>query len=415
MDAKDVLALGLGVTPPWRLVDQRLNTDSQPHVLEILLEADRGAEFSCPECGRPCKAHDFKEFTWRHLNFFQHHCLITARVPRTDCPEHGVKRASVPWARDGSGFTLLFEQAAMSLVREMPVLAAARFIGITDKRLWRIVAYYVAKALRGLDLSSLKAFAFDETASKRGHNYVTVFIDADRKDDPVVFATPGKGKETVKAFKAFLKAHGGDAANVMEVVCDMSPAFLAAVAKEFPDAEVTVDWFHVVQLFTKAVDDVRKAERRQVQMPAAARWAVLKAHDGGKLTDKQAVALAELEAGDFLTAKAWRIKEKLRWVRRAETLQAARWRLSHFLRHARAQIGDGPLFEAVGKALETVEKHAERILERWRSTHSNARMEAMNGLFQAARARARGYRNTETFITMIYLIAAPLGDLFKST
>ncbi|WP_139134771.1 transposase, partial [Magnetovibrio blakemorei] len=57
----------------------------------------------------------------------------------------------------------------------------------------------------------------------------------------------------------------------------------------------------------------------------------------------------------------------------------------------------------------------QRILERWRSTHSNARMEAMNGLFQAARARARGYRNTETFITMIYLIAAPLGDIFKST
>ncbi|MBT4933189.1 MAG: hypothetical protein HOL66_06250, partial [Rhodospirillaceae bacterium] len=41
--------------------------------------------------------------------------------------------------------------------------------------------------------------------------------------------------------------------------------------------------------------------------------------------------------------------------------------------------------------------------------------EAMNGLFQAARARARGYRNTETFIIMIYLIAAPLGDIFKST
>ena len=99
----------------------------------------------------------------------------------------------------------------------------------------------------------------------------------------------------------------------------MSPAFLAAVGKAFPDATVTVDWFHVVQLFTKAVDDVRKAERRQVRMPAATRWAVLKAADGGRLTDKQAAALAELEAGDFLTAKAWRIKEKLRWVRRAET------------------------------------------------------------------------------------------------
>lgn len=130
MDAKDVLALGLGVNPPWRLVDQRLDTSRQPHVLEILLEA----EFPCPTCGRPCKAHDFKEFTWRHLNFFQHHCLITAKVPRTDCPEHGVKRANVPWAREGRGFTLLFEQAAMTLVREMPVLAAARFIGITNFR-----------------------------------------------------------------------------------------------------------------------------------------------------------------------------------------------------------------------------------------------------------------------------------------
>lgn len=111
----------------------------------------------------------------------------------------------------------------------------------------------------------------------------------------------------------------------------MSPAFLAAVGEEFPDAAVTVDWFHVVQLFTEAVDDVRKAERRQTQLPAATRWAVLKAADG-RLTDKQLATLVELEAGDFLTAKAWRIKEKLRWVRQAETPHAARWRLFHFLR-----------------------------------------------------------------------------------
>ena len=413
MEARDVLALGLGVASPWRLVDQRLDLDKHPHVLEIFLEAERGAEFSCPECGRRCKAHDFKEFSWRHLNFFQHHCLITARVPRTDCPEHGVKRVKVPWAREGSGFTLLFEQAAMTLVREMPVLAVARIVGITDKRLWRIVEHYVSEALRRLDLSDLTAFAFDETASKKGQNYVTVFIDADRKKEPVVFATPGKGKATVKEFKAFLEAHSGDPSRIQEAVCDMSPAFLTAVGEEFPDAAVTVDWFHVVQLFTKAVDDVRKAERRQTQLPAATRWAVLKAADG-RLTDKQLAALVELEAGDFLTAKAWRIKEKLRWVRQAETPHAARWRLSHFLRHAREQIADGPLFESVRKALETVEKHWRRILQRWTSTHSNARLEAMNGLFQAARARARGYRNEATFITVIYLIAAPLGSLFNS-
>jgi transposase len=40
--------------------------------------------------------------------------------------------------------------------------------------------------------------------------------------------------------------------------------------------------------------------------------------------------------------------------------------------------------------------------------HANAKLEGYNGLFQEARARARGYRNVENFITMVYLIAAPI-------
>jgi len=414
MHADEVLSLGLGVTPPWKLVGQRLDTDKRPKELHIEVAADRGARFPCPNCGKPCKAHDFGEFTWRHLNFFQHHCYITAKVPRTDCPDHGVKRIQVPWAREGSRFTLLFEQAAVILAREMPVLAAARIIGITDQRLWRIIEHYVGQAVARLDLGRLKAVGLDETASKRGHNYVTVFIDLDAKQKPVVFVTPGKGKATVAAFKAFLKQHGGKPGHIVEVVCDMSPAFLAAIGETFEQANVTVDWFHVVQLFTKAVDDVRKAEAKHNTMPKALRWAVLKAADG-KLTTKQAVALAELEATDLFTATAWRIKEKLRWIRNAETVQAARWRITAFIRHARSRLAGEVLLEPVRKALETFERHLGRILQRWTSTHANARLEGLNGLFQAARARARGYRNTATFITMIYLIAAPIGNLFDST
>ena len=224
MDANDVLALGLGVRAPWKLVGQRLDRDKQPNELHLEVAAARGALFACPDCGRLCKAHDFAEFTWRHLNFFQHHCTITAKVPRTNCPGHGVKRIQVPWAREGSRFTLLFEQAAITLVREMPVLAAARIMEITDQRLWRIVEHYVTQAMARLDLERLKALGLDETAAKRGHNYVTVFIDLDAKTKPVVFATPGKGKQTVARFETFLADHGGHRDRIVEVVCDMSPA-----------------------------------------------------------------------------------------------------------------------------------------------------------------------------------------------
>lgn len=414
MEAREVFALGLGLEAPWRLAGQRLELEKRPHELHLEVVAERGALFPCPECGRACKAHDFASFTWQHLNFFQHHCFITARVPRVDCPDHGVKRAAVPWARPGSRFTLLFEQAALVLVREMPVLAAARFMGITDQRLWRIVAHYVGRAVAGLDLRGVRAVGLDETAAKRGHNYVTVFVDMDRRDKPVLFVTPGKGKACLAAFRAFLLAHGGEPTLVAEVVCDMSPAFLAAIGESFANAAVTVDWFHVVQLFTTAVDEVRKAEARSRKLPKALRWAVLKAGDR-RLSEQQRIALAELETGGFATAAAYRAKEMLRWVRHALTPQAARWRLTRFINHIGLGLAPGPLLDPVRSALQTLATHAERVLRRWTSSHSNARIEALNGLFQAARARARGYRNTNTYITVIYLIAAPLPALLKST
>ncbi|CAO0822978.1 hypothetical protein DFAR_330036 [Desulfarculales bacterium] len=142
---------------------------------------------------------------------------------------------------------MLFEQAAMTLVQEIPVLATDRIIGVSGTRLWRVVQFYVAQALSKMDLGEITAVALDGTASKRGHNYVTVFLDLDRKQKPVIFVPPGKGKSCLVLFRRFLREHGGDHNNIAEVICDMSPAFLTAIGGKFPSANVTVGWFHVVQ------------------------------------------------------------------------------------------------------------------------------------------------------------------------
>jgi transposase len=266
--------------------------------------------------------------------------------------------------------------------------------------------------MSGLDLSGVHGVALDETASKRGHNYVTVFLDMDREKRPVVFAVPGKGKECLRAFVEYLEKHKGSAQNVIEVVCDMSPAFIAAVCDEFPSAALTVDWFHVVQLFTKGMDDVRKLEAKTVKLPDGTRWATLKGLETKKNEEQQA-ALHELFERGLATATAFRVKEMLRWVREADTRQAARWRATNFIRTARELVGENTLLDPIRKALATFEGHLERILRRWESLLSNARLESMNGLFQAARARARGYRNVVFFITMIYLIGAPITALLE--
>ena len=413
MQSKDVLALGLGLEAPWELVDQELNTDVEPHELHLRVSAPRGSRFPCPVCGQWCKARDFKEMTWRHLNFFQHHAYITADVPRTDCPDCGVKRIQVPWAREGSHFTLLFEQVALSLVREMPVNAAARHMGMNDKRLWRIAEHYVNQGLADLDLSDVTAVALDETSAKRGHDYVTVFINPQKVERPVIFATPGHDKECLNQFRSFLTDHGGDPNAVWEAVSDMSETFQAGVTETFPNASLTTDWFHVVQRITNAMNDVRKAEAKELQLPKGTRWATLKANEGAH-TENQAQALAELDAIGAATGRAYVIKEKLRWVRQARTPQAARWRLTRFLNVAYEIVAEGEILAPMRTALATIERQFEAIIRRWRSTYTNARLEGLNSIFQAAKARARGYRNAWTFITMIYLLAAPIGKVEKS-
>ena len=194
MDANTVLALGLGMTPPWRLVGQRLDTGKQPHELHLEVAADRGSLFPCPVCGKPCKAHDFAEFTWRHLNFFQHHCYITAKVPRTDCAEHGVLRITVPWAREGSRFTLLFEHAALMLVREMPVSpppVSSRSPTSDCGASWRTMS---ARRSSVWTSASSPPSVWMRPRPSAG-KLRDVLIDIDRGDKPVVFVTPGSGKD----------------------------------------------------------------------------------------------------------------------------------------------------------------------------------------------------------------------------
>ena len=204
--------------------------------------------------------------TWRHLNFFQHQAYLNARVPRVRCDTCGVKTASVPWARPDSGFTLLFEALVMTMVSAMPVKAVARIVGEHDTRLWRVVHHYVDQARARTDASGVTRLAIDETAARRGHDYVTLFVDIDQAR--VVFATEGKDADTIAAFADDLTAHGGDPDAISEVCIDMSPAFIKGIAENLPNAAITFDKFHAVKIINDAVEQVRRAEQKTPK-PAA--------------------------------------------------------------------------------------------------------------------------------------------------
>jgi hypothetical protein len=171
------------------------------------LDFARGTQFPCPACEELCGHYDSVLKRWRHLNFFQYRCELVAAVPRLRCSQHGVHLVSVPWATEGSGFTLLFEAFVMLLAQQMPVAAIARLVDEEDTRLWRLIARVVNQAHAAADWSEVSSIAIDETSSRRGRWYVTVFLDA--QTHRLLYVAEGRSSLAVEQFAQALVAHGG--------------------------------------------------------------------------------------------------------------------------------------------------------------------------------------------------------------
>jgi transposase len=177
MDANILFGQALGLGSGWKVVKSEMNVAGRE--LKIWLDFESGSQFACPRCGAFCPIHDTVEKKWRHLDFWQHRTELIARVPRTHCEEHGILQAAVPWARPGSGFTLMMEAMILLLGQQMSVSAAARHLGESDKRLWRVLEHYVMEAHAAKDWSAVRRLMIDETSARKGQRYVTVVLDAE--------------------------------------------------------------------------------------------------------------------------------------------------------------------------------------------------------------------------------------------
>lgn len=398
MDTNPLFTIALGLSSPWEV--QRTDFDPCQRVLRLRVDFKVGSRFTCPECGAlSCVVYDTVEKEWRHLDFFQHQAFISARVPRVTCGACGVRLVTVPWARPGSNFTLLMEALLMELVRQMPVHGVARLTRISDGALWRVINHYVDEGVKKIDCSRLVQVGVDETSARKGQDYISCFFDMDSRR--LVFATEGREHEVVSAFARFLGAHSGDSSAVREVSCDMSPAFIKGVRESLPNAEITFDKFHVTKVLGDAMEKVRRSEWRKDKTVKGGRWALLKNPEN--LTTKQREKLNDITTRNAALAEAYRLKETFRDFYRQPDLATASGFLTDWI-----TMAEQSTIKPMIKAAKTLRNRSKGIL-RWFVSHlTNAVMEGLNSLLQAAKRKARGYRLHKTFITMAYLIAGRL-------
>ncbi len=430
----------------------------------LVTVALRRRRLHCPKCSyvtRHRESRQHHDSVWRHLDLGVWRLEVHARLRRLRCPEHGALVEGVPFARDGARFTRDFEILVAWLATKTDKTATCRLTRIDWHTIGRIIERVGDELLGQVDrLSDLFEISVDEVAWRKGHRYLTLV--GDHRTGRVAWGCEGKGQAAADEFfqaldpppepagpapagraswepvPAIMVPFGpcptvpagegipgawitdgteldpclfARACRLRAVSMDMTGGYAKSVREHAPHATIVIDNYHVVQLATKALDEVRREfwnELRGAGHADAAkqfkhdRWALLKNPDD--LTDRQATTLAAMRAGGGNVARAWAMKEMVRAIFAPGLTVAA---VGELLDRLLARLSRCRLrpFIRLGR---TIRKHREGILAARRLKLSNARAESLNNRVKLIVRRAYGFHSAQAALALVHLTCGPV-------
>ena len=394
----------LGLKSPWSVSQVTLNLEQQQ--VDVFVEHPSGTKFCCPECSEalPCYDHT-SERQWRHLDSCQFKTLLHARIPRVNCPQHGVKQVQVPWAAKGSRFTILFERFAIQvLLATQTVTGAMSILRTKWDQTWSIVERAVARGKERKESQAVPRLGIDEKAYLKGQSYITLLYDLDNSTVEAI----SDGNDTESGIACLSQLSEAQIQSVEAIAMDMSAAYVKAAKHVIPLAEnkIVHDRFHVMQMATKAVDKVRRGEHRQLMTDgddslSKTKYVWLTSFEN--LTEKQQTLFDAAYARQLQAGKAWSYKEMLRDLWGQKTSASATTFFNDWYRRV------------IHTKLEPMRAVAKSIKERLRNvvsycTHkiTNAVAEGMNSKIMSIKRRVGGFRNRENFKTAIFFYCGGL-------
>lgn len=392
----DLYAKILGIEIPWQVVDVELRLEAGE--VEVYVEHSSPSELLCPECGTRSRRYDTRRRRWRHLPTCQFKTVVSAEVPRADCPEHGVKTIRVPWSVPGSGFTALFEALVIDWLHEASIQGVARRLELTWDQVDGVLQRAVKRGLLRRDRVVPRHLGVDETSFQKRHEYVTVI--ADRLRGVVQQIGDGHSRWALEEYYRGLSP--AEAAGIESITMDMWLPYIRATESALPDgsAKIAFDKFHVAQHLNQAVDKVRQAENRALRkqddgtlVGTKHLWLFHPDH----LSAAQNLLIESLVKKALKTSRAWMLKQLAMEMWNVADPEQARVIFERFYTWAvRSRL------EPMKRSARMIKRHLRGILNAIRLGITNARLEGMNSVIQWLKRSARGFRNRERFRNAIY-------------
>jgi transposase len=362
----------------------------------------------CGVCRRRSPGFDLGEGRrrWRALDLGTTLAFVEADAPRVRCRRHGVVVCAVPWARHSSRFTRAFEDQAAWLAVNTSKTAVAELMRVAWRTVGAICRRVAAEAGREVDLlAGLRRIGIDEISHRTGQRYLTVVVCHD--SGRLVWAAAGRDRQTVERF---LDELGQERCDQIELVsCDMAGWIAGPIAERLPGAVRCVDPFHVVQLATDALDEVRREIWNQARQAGqdqlarrlkGARYALWKNPEN--LTGRQRSKLAMIQQTNRRLYRAYLLKEQLRQIYRLEPGPAIALLDAWIAWARRCRL---PSFV---KLANTITAQRAGIVAAIEHGLSNARVEAINTQIRLITRRAFGFHSADALIALTKLTLSGL-------
>lgn len=406
MDDKILYTKILGLKPPWFITEVAVK--EKQNRIDIWVNHEPGIRVRCPVCEEFYGVYDHSpERVFRHLDTCQMSTFIHVRLPRVNCPDHGVKRIDSEFGENGSDMTFAFESFVVRVAQECSMEASSRLCGLSWDRCWNVVTRAVNRGLARKDLRIPERIGVDEKSIARGHKYETLVYNIDAAT--VEYVCDDRKQESLESYYQQFAAN--ELKKVKAIAMDMWEPFIKATKAYVPgaDEKIVFDRFHVMRHVIDAVDKVRKMENRLLQESGeqslkGTKYLWLYSYEN--IPDWRKEQFEQLRSKDLKVARAWGIKENLRhlwdyWHAGYMRKYFDKW--YYWATHSQ--------LKPIKKAAKTLKTHIDNIVTYAKHRITNALAEGINAKIEKIKRMACGYRNRAHYRIAIYFHCGGL-DLF---
>jgi len=297
--------------------------------------------------------------TWEHLNLFEYRCFIKCKLPIYNNIKTGKTEAlQVSFSRANARFTLLYEQRVLELLKiHQCQKTVAKTLNINSQRVEKIYHDYTTTAYETYTFEPCEKIGIDETSTRKGHHYFTIFVDLDTRKP--IDIQDGKGADTIEHF---FHNHANPQV-VKDISIDMSSAFISGCKQYFSWVIPTFDKWHVYKLLAKHLDTLAKKKT----LPPA------------------------------LKAQISILWEHLKAFYEQTHFKEAETQLLFIADYAEHLFGKN-------KFSNSIRRHFNGIVEHIRSKLTNGLLEGINSKVQTLKRIAKGFRHIDNFKKMVFFI-----------